>query len=111
MDNGQDLNRCDYDVTSISDYDQRFEKSKKSAAFLHILGIIASVLGTSWMFYFGTGDPTQMSYFLGFPLWFSGATVIYILSFLIGIIYIWKWDEFPLTARDNVEEEKKCHRI
>ena len=58
------------------------------------------------MFYFGTGDPTQMTYFLGFPLWFSGATIIYTIMTIIGIVHICKWDEFPLTARANRKGEK-----
>ena len=67
MNSNHDLDRCDYDTAAITDYDPRFEASKKSALFLHILGIVASIIGTCWMFYFGTGDPTQMTYFLGFP--------------------------------------------
>ena len=59
MNSNHDLDRCDYDTAAITDYDPRFEASKKSALFLHILGIVASIIGTCWMFYFGTGDPTD----------------------------------------------------
>ena len=54
MNSNHDLDRCDYDTAAITDYDPRFEASKKSALFLHILGIVASIIGTCWMFYFGT---------------------------------------------------------
>jgi len=47
-----------------------------------------------------------MTYFLGFPLWFSGATIIYTIMTIIGIVHICKWDEFPLTARANRKGEK-----
>ena len=81
MNSNHDLDRCDYDTAAITDYDPRFEASKKSA-------------------------PTQMTYFLGFPLWFSGATIIYTIMTIIGIVHICKWDEFPLTARANRKGEK-----
>ena len=106
MNSNHDLDRCDYDTAAITDYDPRFEASKKSALFLHILGIVASIVGTCWMFNFERGDPTLMTYFLGFPLWFSGATIIYTIMTIIGIVHICKWDEFPLTARANRKGEK-----
>ena len=90
MNSNHDLDRCDYDTAAITDYDPRFEASKKSALFLHILGIVASIIGTCWMFYF----------------WFSGATIIYTIMTIIGIVHICKWDEFPLTARANRKGEK-----
>ena len=49
-----------------------------------------------------------MKYFLGMPLWISGAIVIYLIMFVIGIVYIVRWDEFPLTARiEKGKGEKK----
>ena len=84
MNSNHDLDRCDYDTAAITDYDPRFEASKKSALFLHILGIVASIIGT----------------------WFSGATIIYTIMTIIGIVHICKWEEFPLTARANRKGEK-----
>ena len=99
------LDSCDYDVETVGSYDERFEKSKKGALFLHVLGAVGSIAGTCWMFYFGTGDPTQMTYFLGFPLWFSGAALIYIAVLAVGMFHVWRWEEFPLTAKDNRGKE------
>ena len=40
-----------------------------------------------------------MAYFLGMPLWISGAIVIYLAMFVVGMVYLARWEEFPLTAR------------
>lgn len=95
----QNLESTNYDVSSAGKSDERMEKGKKDALFLHILGWVFTIIATGWMYIFGTGDPTQMKYFLGMPMWISGAIIIYLIMFVIGMIYISKWDEFPLTAR------------
>ena len=46
-----------------------------------------------------------MTYFLGFPLWFSGAALIYIAVLAVGMFHVWRWEEFPLTAKDNRGKE------
>ncbi|MBQ9250086.1 MAG: DUF997 family protein [Oscillospiraceae bacterium] len=93
------LESTDYDVNAAGKADERMETGKKDALFLHILGWVFTIIATIWMYAFGTGDPTQMKYFLGMPMWISGAIVIYLIMFVIGMVYIIKWDEFPLTAR------------
>lgn len=93
------LESTDYDVKTAGKSDERMETGKKDALFLHILGCVFTVAATAWMYIFGTGDPTQMKYFLGMPMWISGAIVIYLVMFVIGMVYIIKWEEFPLTAR------------
>ena len=40
-----------------------------------------------------------MKYLLGMPMWVSGAILIYLAMFVAGMIYLAKWEEFPLTAR------------
>ena len=35
MNSNHDLDRCDYDTAAITDYDPRFEASKKSALFIY----------------------------------------------------------------------------
>lgn len=45
------------------------------------------MIATIWMYAFGTGDPAEMKYLLGMPM------------FVAGMIYLAKWEEFPLTAR------------
>ena len=66
MNSNHDLDRCDYDTAAITDYDPRFEASKKSALFLHILGIVASIIGTCWMFYFRDGRSHTDDILFGF---------------------------------------------
>lgn len=95
------LDSTDYEIDAISNYDYRFEAGKKDALFLHLLGIGACLVATAWMYVFGSGDPSGMSYFLGFPVWISGTVLIYLAMFVVGIVYISKWKIFPFTARDE----------
>ena len=62
---------------------------------------------TCWMYAFGTGDPAEMRYFLGMPMWVSGAIVIYLAMFVVGMIWLVKWEEFPLTARFKKDSMNK----
>lgn len=101
------LESTDYDVNQAGRSDARMEAGKKDALFLHVIGWIFTIVATAWMYIFGTGDPAQMKYFLGMPMWISGAIVIYLIMFVIGMVYIMKWDEFPLTARNKKEEADK----
>jgi uncharacterized membrane protein YhdT len=98
------LESTDYDVKEITNYDRRFEAGKKDAIFFHGLGLIATILATICMYTFGTGDPANMRYFLGMPLWFSGAVVIYLVMFIIGITYLTKWEMFSLKAKELEKE-------
>lgn len=99
MDEKNILESTDYDVNKVGNTDKRMDAGKKDALFLHILGWVFTIAATAWMYIFGTGDPAQMKYFLGMPMWISGAIVIYLVMFVIGIVYVVKWEEFPLTAR------------
>lgn len=99
MEEKMSLESTDYDVRSAGKTDERMEKGRKDAIFFHILGWVFTILATVWMYVFGCGDPAEMTYFLGMPLWISGAIIIYLVMFVIGMIYVAKWEEFPLTAR------------
>ena len=85
----------------------RPEVGKKDAVFFHVLGVVATVIATIWMYAFGTGDPAEMRYFLGMPMWVSGAIVIYLAMFVVGMIWLVKWEEFPLTARFKKDSMNK----
>lgn len=102
-----DLERTDYDVGSVGGLDYRMEAGKKDAVFFHVLGVVCTVIATIWMYAFGTGDPAQMKYFLGMPVWISGAIVIYLVMFAVGMVYLFKWEEFPLTARYHKNKREK----
>lgn len=95
------LESTDYDVSSAGKSDRRLDAGKKDAIVLHILGWVFTVIATIWMYSFGCVEPSEMKYFLGMPMWISGAIVIYLIMFVIGMIYIGKWEEFPLTAREK----------
>lgn len=103
-----DLESTDYDPTQVGNLDRRMEAGKKDAAFFHIIGVVATVVATIWMYAFGTCDPAEMKYFLGMPMWVSGAIVIYLVMFAAGMIWLIRWEEFPLTARfrKNRKDEK-----
>lgn len=101
-----DLESTDYDIDAVGNLDRRMEAGKKDALFFHILGGVCTLLATIWMFTFGTVDPAEMKYLLGMPMWISGAILIYLVMFVIGIIYLIRWEEFPLTAREKNEGKK-----
>lgn len=101
MEEKRSLESTDYDVNSAGRMDMRMETGKKDALFLHILGWVFTIIATVWMYSFGCVDPSQMKYFLGMPMWISGAIVIYLVMFAIGMVYIAKWKEFPLTAHEQ----------
>lgn len=63
----------DYDVDRVGNLDERLEAGKKDAVFFHALGIACTVIATIWMYAFDTGDPAEMKYLLGMPMWVSGA--------------------------------------
>ena len=60
-----DLESTDYDPAQVGNLDRRLEVGKKDAVFFHVLGVVATVIATIWMYAFGTGDPAEMRYFLG----------------------------------------------
>ena len=95
------------DPAQVGNLDRRLEVGKKDAVFFHVLGVVATVIATIWMYAFGTGDPAEMRYFLGMPMWVSGAIVIYLAMFVVGMIWLVKWEEFPLTARFKKDSMNK----
>ena len=101
----QDLESTSYDVNQVGKLDYRLEAGKKDAVFFHALGIFCTVVATVWMYAFGTGDPAEMRYFLGMPMWISGAIAIYLVMFVVGMVYLMKWEEFPLTARFKKDQK------
>ncbi len=98
--NNVNLDSTDYDVTKITNYDPRMEQGKKDAIFYHVLGFAATLIATIVMFAFGTGDPQDMVYFLGLPFWYTGATAIYLIMFVIGMVHLKRTKLVSLEARD-----------
>ena len=90
-----DLESTDYDPAQVGNLDRRLEVGKKDAVFFHVLGVVATVIATIWMYAFGTGDPAEMRYFLGMPMC------------VVGMIWLVKWEEFPLTARFKKDSMNK----
>ena len=105
-----DLKSTEIDIDKITNYDRRFEQGKKDCAFFHILGVVSVVVATIFMYTFGCTDPSEMKYLFGMPLWFTGVVIIFLAMFVIGIVYMSKWEEFPFTAREGKktkEEDQK----
>ena len=96
-----DLESTDYDIEKIDKLDYRMEAGKKDALVFHGLGISAAIIATIWMYIFGSGNPTEMKYLLGMPIWISGAIIIYIIMLITGMTYLFLWDEFSLEARNK----------
>lgn len=102
-----ELESTDYDVNQIENLDYRLEAGKKDAFVFHGLGITAGIIATIWMYYFGSTAPENMKYLFGMPLWISGAILIYLIMFIMGMLYIFKWEEFPLVSRINHKKDKE----
>ena len=100
MDN-KNLESTTYDVKAITNYDRRFEAGKKDAIFFHVLGGVASVV---LAFVFGTCDPSEMIYFLGMPLWWTGGVIVYLAMFAIGMIHLKKSRTYSMLPREPKEE-------
>ena len=64
-----DLESTDYDPAQVGNLDRRLEVGKKDAVFFHVLGVVATVIATIWMYAFGTGDPAEMRYFAHVGVW------------------------------------------
>lgn len=99
-----DLHSTDYDPNT-GDFDYRFEANKKDAIMFHSAGIICAVLASIVMYALGStnGDASNMTYVLGYPLWWVCGTLIYLAMLVWGLNRIRKWEEFPLTARYDKE--------
>lgn len=98
-----DLESTDYDIAEAGELDFRLEAGRRDAIFFHVFGISCTVIATIWMFVFGSCEPSEMLYFLGMPVWISGALLIYLVMFIVSMIRLARWKEFPLTA--HCEEE------
>lgn len=96
----KNLNSTDYDVEKITNYDRRFEAGRKDAVFFHVLGVVAVIIATVFMYALGSRDPQEMTYLFGLPLWFTGGVIIYLAMFVIGMIYLGKWESFTFDARE-----------
>lgn len=103
MDN-KNLDSTTYDVKAITNYDRRFEAGKKDAIFFHVLGGAASVIAVVLAFVFGTCDPSEMIYFLGMPLWWTGGVIVYLAMFAIGMIHLKKSRTYSMLPREPKEE-------
>lgn len=95
------LDSTDYDIDQITNDDRRFVASKKDAVFFHVLGVGSVILASVWMYSLGCCAPSEMTFSLGMPLWFTGAVIIYLAMFVIGMVYLHKWEEFSFTAREG----------
>lgn len=95
------LDSTDYEIDEIKNVDRRFETGCKDCKFFHILGVVTCIIANIFMYVFGCCDPAEMKYFLGLPLWFSGGIIIYLVMFVIGMVYMYKWEDFPFTAREK----------
>ena len=45
-----DLESTDYDPAQVGNLDRRLEVGKKDAVFFHVLGVVATVIATIWMY-------------------------------------------------------------
>lgn len=100
----KNLDTTDYDVKEIKNYDRRFEAGKRDAIVYHCLGFVASVIAVVMAFVFGTKDPSEMVYFLGMPLWWSGGTLVYLVMFVTGMVYLVRSKTYSMEPREPKEE-------
>ncbi|MDY4031732.1 MAG: hypothetical protein SOY64_01515 [Pyramidobacter sp.] len=97
----QNLESTAYDVSKITNYDRRLEAGKRDAIFFHGIGFIATVIATVIMFIYGSGDPKDMPFLFGMPMWWSAGVLIYLVMYVIGNLYLICSPTYSLAAREN----------
>lgn len=102
-----DLESTDYDPAQVGNLDRRLEVGKKDAVFFHVLGVVATVIATIWMYAFGTGDPRRDEVLSGQAHVGVWRNRVYLAMFVVGMIWLVKWEEFPLTARFKKDSMNK----
>ena len=55
-------------------------------------------------FVFGTCDPSEMIFFLGMPLWWTGGVIVYLAMFIIGMVHLKKSKTYSMLPREPKEE-------
>ena len=69
-----------------------------------MLGGAASVIAVVLAFVFGTCDPSEMIFFLGMPLWWTGGVIVYLAMFIIGMVHLKKSKTYSMLPREPKEE-------
>ena len=79
--------------------------------FLLVLGLLllfryAQARGSMMVlaFVFGTCDPSEMIFFLGMPLWWTGGVIVYLAMFIIGMVHLKKSKTYSMLPREPKEE-------
>ncbi len=98
--------RRDYNVDNYKDQeDKRFLIAKKDAIFAQILCFTAILLEMGLAYALCPKDLSKMTYLLGFPTWFTVATGVAVLAFIVALVYTTKFSKsFSLDARGNETE-------
>lgn len=81
--------------------DSRFKAMGKEAVIVACYWVVMFVGIVASAYFFGSGDPTQYQYLLGFPMWFTLSMGIMIGGIIVGIILLLKvFKDVPLDAED-----------
>jgi predicted membrane channel-forming protein YqfA (hemolysin III family) len=101
-----DLNRRDYCVKDITNYDRRFEDNQRDYILFHGVGVILTIVVTVLMFMTGSGqgDASKVSFIFGYPAWWVFAFFIYLAMLVWGLVRISKWEKFSLEAKERQDE-------
>ena len=99
----------DYDVNKLKNLsDARFERTTKEAIFAMGLYVVMITLATLLCYMLCPKDVSQMTYVMGFPVWFFAAAVIELIAFVIAMVFNQKFSkEFSLDAKSDDKEANK----
>ena len=96
-------NQCDYDSSSIK-MDRRFVRCRRDA-FVTLLSYLGTIIAM-WVIGYALSpdDVSEITYFLGFPLWYTVCTLICFGYAVFAIIWAINTRKFSLEARGDDEE-------
>lgn len=100
-----DLRSIDYDTEAFkAKEDPRFKACQKDMTIVEVV-ILGSVLLVTFLCYLlGSGDPGAFGYFMGYPLWVSLTTTIFLVAAVLMSIFVLRQKRFSFDAKaDNSE--------
>lgn len=88
--------------------DSRFKAMGREAIIVTVYWLVMFVGIMLSAVILGAGDPTQYTYLLGFPLWFTVSMGIMIVGIIVGIVLVLKvFRDVSLDAADSEFDYEK----
>lgn len=101
----KDLDSREYDISEI-DEDPRFAQARKEALFVQVFFTAAIFVVILVCFLTGRGDPNEMTFFFGWPMWYVYGFLTAVAAIVIGLVWLNKgFKKHSLEAIADDKEE------